>query len=111
MQFGVILRRKPGARASGGPAETVGVRDHYSGMVLRLFRASGGMADALASGASVLRDVGVQVPLRPPKCDEVQISPAIGRGSLFDGAPVVSLGVDAVAAEDPAAPTGLRILD
>ena len=29
-------------------------------------RASGGMADALASGASVLRDVGVQVPLRPP---------------------------------------------
>ena len=28
-------------------------------------RASGGMADALASGASVLRDVGVQVPLRP----------------------------------------------
>src|ERR1700744_5651316 len=33
------------------------------------FRASGGMADALASGASVLRDVGVQVPLRP-QCDE-----------------------------------------
>src|SRR5262249_51579725 len=32
-----------------------------------VFRASGGMADALASGASVLRDVGVQVPLRPPK--------------------------------------------
>ena len=29
-------------------------------------RRSGGMADALASGASVLRDVGVQVPLRPP---------------------------------------------
>ena len=28
-------------------------------------RASGEMADALASGASVLRDVGVQVPLRP----------------------------------------------
>ena len=26
------------------------------------------MADALASGASVLRDVGVQVPLRP-QCD------------------------------------------
>ena len=25
------------------------------------------MADALASGASVLRDVGVQVPLRPPQ--------------------------------------------
>ena len=25
------------------------------------------MADALASGASVLRDVGVQVPLRPPR--------------------------------------------
>ena len=33
---------------------------------LRRPRASGGMADALASGASVLRDVGVQVPLRPP---------------------------------------------
>jgi hypothetical protein len=33
----------------------------------RLFRASGGMADALASGASVLRDVGVQVPLRPQR--------------------------------------------
>jgi hypothetical protein len=32
-------------------------------------RASGGMADALASGASVLRDVGVQVPLRPPRID------------------------------------------
>ncbi len=30
-------------------------------------RASGGMADALASGASVLRDVGVQVPLRPQR--------------------------------------------
>src|SRR5699024_3445945 len=29
-------------------------------------RASGGVADALASGASVLRDVRVQVPLRPP---------------------------------------------
>ncbi|SIP65203.1 hypothetical protein BN9982_170048 [Mycobacterium tuberculosis] len=38
-------------------------------MVLRLLRASGGMADALASGASVLRDVGVQVPLRPPYCE------------------------------------------
>ena len=28
------------------------------------------MADALASGASVLRDVGVQVPLRPPRAVE-----------------------------------------
>jgi hypothetical protein len=46
------------------------------------FRASGGMADALASGASVLRDVGVQVPLRPP-CDEsgsVTDLVATGRG-------------------------------
>jgi hypothetical protein len=34
--------------------------------VLAVTRAGGGMADALASGASVLRDVGVQVPLRPP---------------------------------------------
>ena len=32
-----------------------------------LSRASGGIADALASRASVLRDVGVQVPLRPPR--------------------------------------------
>ena len=30
-------------------------------------RASGGMADALASGASVRKDVGVQVPSRPPR--------------------------------------------
>ena len=30
-------------------------------------RASGGMADALASGASIRKDVGVQVPLRPTK--------------------------------------------
>jgi hypothetical protein len=29
-------------------------------------RASGGMADALASGASVRKDVGVQVPPRAP---------------------------------------------
>jgi hypothetical protein len=56
----------PRRRNACWPSETVGARDYYSGMVLRLFRASGGMADALASGASVLRDVGVQVPLRPP---------------------------------------------
>jgi hypothetical protein len=43
----------------------VGDGGYYSGRLHRLFRASGGMADALASGASVLRDVGVQVPLRP----------------------------------------------
>jgi hypothetical protein len=43
----------------------VGDSGYYSGRLHRLFRASGGMADALASGASVLRDVGVQVPLRP----------------------------------------------
>jgi hypothetical protein len=43
----------------------VGDAAYYSGRLHRLFRASGGMADALASGASVLRDVGVQVPLRP----------------------------------------------
>src|SRR5271154_1822008 len=49
-------------------------RQHRCGLEMRAttvvgstgcFRASGGMADALASGASVLRDVGVQVPLRP----------------------------------------------
>jgi hypothetical protein len=59
-----------------GPGQT-GVqcaRQHPCGLEMRAitvvgstgcFRASGGMADALASGASVLRDVGVQVPLRP----------------------------------------------
>jgi hypothetical protein len=55
----------PGGAAR--PRQAVGARGYYSDMVLRLFRASGGMADALASGASVLRDVGVQVPLRPPR--------------------------------------------
>src|SRR5579875_1585955 len=44
----------------------IGEANYYSGSLHRLSRASGGMADALASGASVLRDVGVQVPLRPP---------------------------------------------
>lgn len=39
-----------------------GACGYYSGMVLRLLRASGGMADALASGASVLRDVGFKSP-------------------------------------------------
>jgi hypothetical protein len=46
----------------------VGEPGYYSDRLHRSFRASGGMADALASGASVLRDVGVQVPLRP-HCD------------------------------------------
>src|SRR5680860_1160317 len=32
-----------------------------------VLRASGGMADALASGASVRKDVGVQVPPRAPR--------------------------------------------
>src|SRR5271163_4942802 len=57
--------------AAGGRSPHVGVvgdTADYSGRLHRLFRASGGMADALASGASVLRDVGVQVPLRPQKC-------------------------------------------
>lgn len=44
-----------GFGAGGGGGDTLS----------QLFGASGGMADALASGASVLRDVGVQVPLRP----------------------------------------------
>lgn len=44
---------------------TVWVRCRCGDTVARSIRASGGMADALASGASVLRDVGVQVPLRP----------------------------------------------
>ncbi len=37
MQFRIILRREPEAGTSGGPSETVGAHDHYSGMVLRLF--------------------------------------------------------------------------
>lgn len=49
----------------------------FSGSVSKHFevgqpRASGGMADALASGASVLRDVGVQVPLRPPRAVQLR---------------------------------------
>lgn len=48
-----VVRR--GFGAGGGGGDTLS----------QLFGASGGMADALASGASVLRDVGVQVPLRP----------------------------------------------
>lgn len=42
-------------------------------------RASGGMADALASGASVLRDVGVQVPLRPPRAQAHRTRPDRGQ--------------------------------
>lgn len=40
---------------------------------LPVARASGGMADALASGASVRKDVGVQVPLRPPPVGPIRI--------------------------------------
>ena len=36
------------------------------GVGLMSTRASGGMADALASGASIRKDVRVQVPPRPP---------------------------------------------
>ena len=39
------------------------------GSIFPATRASGGMADALASGASVRKDVGVQVPPRPPDGD------------------------------------------
>ena len=35
------------------------------------------MADALASGASVLRDVGVQVPLRPQQAVEQTAPPEV----------------------------------
>jgi hypothetical protein len=68
------MQVKPGFDGGGGGGEqrgpgvsAVGDAGYYSGRLHRLFRASGGMADALASGASVLRDVGVQVPLRPPR--------------------------------------------
>gem|GEM_PF-7043352 len=40
----------------------------HSGLLLGAFiRASGEMADAQASGACIRKDVGVQVPPRPPK--------------------------------------------
>src|SRR5947209_3026192 len=61
--------RIPSQQVKPAPARSrrFGSTDHYSDRLHLLFRASGGMADALASGASVLRDVGVQVPLRPQK--------------------------------------------
>ena len=50
-------------------------------------RASGGMADALASGASVLRDVGVQVPLRPQQAVEQTALPEVAnpKGNVTSG--------------------------
>ena len=68
------------------------------------------MADALASGASVLRDVGVQVPLRPP-CDESrhrgQMSRVMGyrtprpwAGAFVLVGPAVVVGSDAVAGDE-----------
>ncbi len=50
-------------------------------------RASGGMADALASGASVLRDVGVQVPLRPQNPN----GPSLTAGPVFRAAAYLGL--------------------
>ena len=84
---GLITSSRRFARRRGS---RLGMRGHYSDMLRRLFRASGGMADALASGASVLRDVGVQVPLRPPVLSRFIgdiSSPAVGRGFCF-GTPV-----------------------
>ena len=43
------------------------VARHHVASVTLSTRASGEMADALASGASVRKDVGVQVPPRAPK--------------------------------------------
>jgi hypothetical protein len=59
--------RTNGRHAAAVRASAVEDGGSDSDRLHRLFRASGGMADALASGASVLRDVGVQVPLRPQK--------------------------------------------
>lgn len=46
------------------------------------------MADALASGASVLRDVGVQVPLRPQNPNGAQLN---GRAPFFRAAACLGL--------------------
>ena len=45
------------------------------------------MADALASGASVLRDVGVQVPLRPQQAVEQTALPEVAnpKGNVTSG--------------------------
>lgn len=45
------------------------------------------MADALASGASVLRDVGVQVPLRPQQAVEQTAPPELTnpKGNVTSG--------------------------
>ena len=61
----LILREVAAVDGIGGPIGKVGERGASRDRLPRLLGASGGMADALASGASVLRDVGVQVPLRP----------------------------------------------
>ncbi len=61
-----LVAATPGGRRLPGPPRRLGdaaIRVVWS--IGCFSRASGGMADALASGASVLRDVGVQVPLRP----------------------------------------------
>ena len=57
-------------------------------------RASGGMADALASGASVLRDVGVQVPLRPQRAVEQTATPEVtnSKGLVTSGFFCFSVG-------------------
>jgi hypothetical protein len=50
---------------------------HSTGKVFRFTRASGEMADALASGASKGNLVGVQVPPRPPtnQSDSLELAP------------------------------------
>jgi hypothetical protein len=55
------------------------------------------MADALASGASVLRDVGVQVPLRPHKKQFDKLSglrSSVHGGRSARGDDAVVVGVD-----------------
>ena len=65
------------------PNRGVGLRHRHRAKLPRLFWASGGMADALASGASVLRDVGVQVPLRPHTYPRVgPLRRRLGSGTL-----------------------------
>ncbi len=58
-------------------------------------RASGGMADALASGASVLRDVGVQVPLRAQRAVHESHRPEVtnSKGFVTSGFSLSGVGV------------------
>ena len=81
----------------------VGDANPHRDTLPRLFRASGGMADALASGASVLRDVGVQVPLRPHRA-----VPRTASTQVTNSKEVVTFVVGVRTARQPAQPAESR---